>query len=80
MPGPACPEMTSVLGVRSQTLVLTTGVHDTIRLEPRDRFGNTVSTSELDEISARFSVSVFRYDFPAFIAYVTYGINNNNKA
>ena len=58
--GPACPETCNLVAVRSQTMVLTTGVNDTIRLEPRDKFGNLVSSSELEELSARFSVSVVR--------------------
>lgn len=58
--GEPSPESTTFVGVQSHTLVLTTGVHDTIKLEPKDNFGNPVSPFELAELSSRFVVSVSR--------------------
>jgi hypothetical protein len=42
-------------------MVLRTGNHDTIRLDPRDQFGNAIQVSDLEELSLKLSVSVFRY-------------------
>ena len=61
LPGRACPEKTTFVGLRSQTMVMRTGSHETIKLDPRDKFGNIVDRLEVDELTRKLSVSVVRF-------------------
>jgi hypothetical protein len=41
-------------------MVLTAGVNDTIRIDPKDKFGNSVPVHELDLLVQKLSASVWR--------------------
>ncbi len=52
------PKTTVLVGSRSSTLVLTAGVPDTVQIDPRDSFGNSMPKSRLPAMSDRFRMKL----------------------
>ena len=59
-PGRPDPRETVLAGVRSSTLVLTAGVPETVQIDPRDSFGNSMPKSRLPGLAGRFGVRLLR--------------------
>ena len=60
VPGEPDATRTTLVGVRSSTLVLTTGVPETVQISPRDRFGNLVPRGRLAPMASRFGLALPR--------------------
>lgn len=56
VPGEPDATRTTLVGVRSSTLVLTTGIPETVQISPRDCFGNLVQRGRLAPMASRFSL------------------------
>ncbi len=56
--GPPDAGATSLVGARSSTLVLTSGIHDTIQIDAKDKFGNTVPKRKLPSLAERFGMKL----------------------
>lgn len=59
-PGRVDARSTQLVGARSSTLVLTTGVPDTIQIDPRDEFGNSLPKWRLPALAEKFSMRLVR--------------------
>ena len=56
------PKQTSFQNLRSQTLIVTSGVPEDLKLQPLDNFGNPIEVQSLSSLTSRISFQLFHID------------------